>query len=357
MNDRRLGFARCGAAAVLFGLSTPAAARLSGDLGPFHLAGLLYLGAAIAVTPIVLRKRPTRGAMRTSARPLTTAVVLGGALGPVLLAAGLTRLDAATASLLLNLELVFTTVVAATLFREHLGRRTVIGTLFVLAGSIVIGWSDVPTARWGTILIAAACLCWAIDNSVTAAIDQLAPSHITAVKGYVAGTTNLVIGLLVDGWSVGGASLAALAVGAVGYGASITLWVAGARQLGAARGQLVFASAPFIGAIASWTVLGDPVTGGAMVATVCAAIGVLLVVGSDHTHGHAHDPHHHDHDHTHDDDHHDHHHDPPVRGRHRHPHDHQSMVHAHPHVPDLHHRHDRHDRHDRDDRHDETASG
>jgi len=49
--------------------------------------------------------------------------------------------------------------------------------------------------------------------------------------------------------------------GLVGYGVSITLWVAGARDLGAARGQLVFATAPFVGAIVAWTVFSDQITG------------------------------------------------------------------------------------------------
>jgi drug/metabolite transporter (DMT)-like permease len=343
-NDTRIGFARCLAAAVLFGLSAPAASRLTGDLHPFQLAGLLYVGAAVAVAPFVVRRRPSRAALRASAPALAVAVVLGGAVGPVLLAAGLGRLDASTASLLLNLELVFTTLVAATLFREHVGSRVVVGTVFVLAGSVLLGWSGQPNIRWGAVLIAAACLCWAVDNSVTAAIDRLAPSHITAVKGVIAGSVNLGIGVSLAGVPGLGVSLAALVVGAFGYGASITLWVAGARQLGAARGQLVFATAPFIGAGAAWTVLGDAVTLTAAVATAIGACGVLLVIRSSHLHEHAHELRAHDHDHSHDDGHHQHDHeasahDLPEGGRHAHPHEHEPTVHRHPHVPDLHHRH------------------
>jgi drug/metabolite transporter (DMT)-like permease len=45
----------------------------------------------------------------------------------------------------------------------------------------------------------------------------------------------------------------------LGYGASITLWVRGAQQLGAARGQVIFATAPFLGAVLSWLVLADSI--------------------------------------------------------------------------------------------------
>jgi hypothetical protein len=47
----RRGMALCAAAAVLFGLSTPAASRLALRMNAFSLAGLLYLGAALAVLP------------------------------------------------------------------------------------------------------------------------------------------------------------------------------------------------------------------------------------------------------------------------------------------------------------------
>ena len=336
----RRGILRCSLAAVLFGISAPAASQLAGDMGAFTLAGLLYLGAAIAVLPIVGRVRPTKRALVRSAPRLATAVVLGGAVGPVLLAAGLGHAPAATASLLLNLELVFTTVLAYFVFKEHIGSRVVAGTALVVVAGLVLGWSGEADLRWGVVLIAGACFCWAVDNCVTANLDELAPSHITFVKGVIAGGANLAIGLAlgaaVEGWSI----IAALVVGGFGYGMSITLWVAGARDLGAARGQLVFATAPFVGAIVAWTVFAEPVTTREVVSLVIAAVGVSFVLRSDHQHEHRHDPVEHDHEHVHDDGHHDHDHPVEQLMRHQHPHRHEAFVHVHPHVPDLHHRHE-----------------
>jgi len=336
----RRGVIRCSLAAVLFGISAPAASRLAGDMGAFTLAGLLYLGAAIAVLPVVGRVRPTKRAIVRGAPRLATAVVLGGAVGPVLLAAGLSHAPAATASLLLNLELVFTTVLAYFVFREHIGPRVVSGTVLVVIAGIVLGWSGNADLRWGTLLIAGACLCWGVDNCVTANLDELAPSHITLVKGVIAGGANLTIGLLLGGAPAGWPILGALVVGGFGYGISITLWVAGARDLGAARGQLVFATAPFVGAIVAWTVFTDPVTTREVVSLVIAAVGVSFVLRSDHVHDHAHEPIEHDHEHVHADGHHDHSHPDGEMVRHQHSHRHEALVHAHPHVPDLHHRHD-----------------
>ena len=334
----RTGLFRCGVAAVLFGISAPAASRLTDDMGAFTLAGLLYLGAGLAVVPLVGRTPPTRRALRRALPGLSVAVVLGGAVAPVLLAAGLGLVPAATASLLLNLELVFTTIVAGLVFHEYLGRQVIVGTTLVVVGSLVLTWSGSPDLRWGAVFIGAACLCWAVDNSVTATIDQIRPSHITLAKGVIAGGTNLAIGLAATSAPAAVPALWALVIGGFGYGVSITLWVSGARELGAARGQLVFATAPFIGAVVSWTILDEAISAAQLVAFAVAASGVAFVLRSGHDHAHRHEVLLHTHDHEHDQ-HHDHAHDAPVTGRHIHEHVHTPISHQHPHLPDLHHRH------------------
>ena len=47
----RLGWWSCAAAAICFGAATPATKLVITDAGPLTLAGLLYLGAALAVLP------------------------------------------------------------------------------------------------------------------------------------------------------------------------------------------------------------------------------------------------------------------------------------------------------------------
>ncbi len=335
----RRGVVRCALAAILFGVSETLPSRLEADMGAFTLAGLLYLGAALAMAPVAGRAIPARAAVRRSSGRLAVAVVVGGAVGPVLFAAGLANAPAATASLLLNLELVFTTIVAAMFFREHVDARIITGTSLVVVAGVLLVWSGSAELRWGTLLIAAACLCWAIDNSVTAALDELSPAHITLAKGVIAGGANLAIGLSIGSIPDATDVVAALFVGALGYGLSITLWVAGARDLGAARAQLVFATAPFIGAAVAWTLLGDTATGRQIGSLVIALAGVTFVLGSDHEHRHAHGAVAHDHEHAHHDGHHEHGHDGEA-GRHSHRHSHAASLHSHRHVPDLHHRHD-----------------
>lgn len=339
----RRGVVRCLVAAVLFGLTTPATSVLAGDASPFVLAGLLYLGAGIAALPSSVRRPPDRAAWRADGRHAAAAVVTGGLVGPVLLVAGLARADAASASIMLNFELAATVALAATLFREHLGRRLVLAAGLVTLAGIVLTWGPGATASSGLLLVGAACVAWGFDNGITAGIDQLAPEHVVLLKGFVAGSVNVMIGLTLasglrglDGWAV----LSALLIGMAGYGLSITLWVKGARDLGAARGQVIFATAPFIGAVGAWLLLGESVQPVQIVAVVLAAAGVALALDTAHDHPHRHAALTHEHEHTHDDEHHGHRHDPMPVGAHTHRHRHVELVHAHPHMPDLHHRHD-----------------
>src|SRR2546425_11289909 len=107
------------AAALLFGASTPVAKILLGQVDPILLAGLLYLGSGSGLALWWwLRFRFQRGdspeaSLQLSDLPwLAGAILAGGIVGPVLLMVGLTLTPASSASLLLNLEGVFTAVVA-----------------------------------------------------------------------------------------------------------------------------------------------------------------------------------------------------------------------------------------------------
>jgi drug/metabolite transporter (DMT)-like permease len=249
----------------------------------------------------------------------------------------LDRTPASTVSLLLNLELVATVLIARLFLHEQIGRRAALGIIAVAASGIVLAGG--PDAAWagGALLVAGACLCWGVDNAITASLDAWSPAQITLVKGVVAGTVNLTIGMAIAGVPAAGPAIGALAVGALGYGLSITMWITGARQLGAARGQAVFALAPFIGAALSWAVHDDDLGASFAIAFAMSLAGVLIVATAQHGHEH----HHHRLEHAHPIDPDDPHHAPAaieMLGEQQHRH--LELSHTHEHLPDLHHRHD-----------------
>ena len=334
-------FAWCLAAAVLFGASPPAAKALLARIDPIQLAGLLYLGAAAAVLPFSLRGgSPRRLRQPRHLAYLAGAVVSGGVVGPLLLLAALGAARSASVSLWLNLEVVVTAILAWLFFREHLGRRAVLAVLAVVAGGALLAAPEGPAGVRAAVLVLLACTAWGLDNNLTALIDGLTPAQSTLVKGAVAGAINLGIGLATGPAPPLDAALAALAVGALGYGVSIALYIHGAQELGAARAQLVFASAPLAGLAVAWTALAEPVLPAQLAAAALIALGIALLTSSEHAHEHHHEPVTHSHSHRHDDGHHDHEHPGLARSvRHTHEHVHPDVTHRHPHLPDLHHRH------------------
>lgn len=332
------------AAALLFGASTPACKWLLGELSPWTLAGLLYLGAALGTAP-AWRKDPSARSSASldsaSRMRLAAAIAAGGVAGPVLLLEGLALSQAGTVALLLNLELVATAALGAWLFRDPLGLRGWLGVLgAVAAGGIVTasaGWPGLESA----IFVAAACTCWGLDNHWTARIDGLSPARATFWKGAIAGTTNLVLAAATTEIALDPTrAVIALAVGALSYGVSVTCYIAAAQELGATRAQGLFATAPFVGAVLAWTALREPFTASHALGAALLAGSIALLLRARHEHAHHHEALEHVHSHRHDDDHH--HHEHPGAAadlRHSHWHSHEPRVHAHPHWPDLHHRH------------------
>lgn len=333
-------------AAALFGVSAPVSKRLLAEVSPQVLAGLLYLGAGIGLALYrTVRPSTTEARLRRSdTGTLAAMIVLGGAIGPVLMLLGLRRMSAVAGSLLLNLEAPFTILVALLLFREHLGRRELFSVGLILGGAVVLGLAPGPWGAdlLGTSCIAGACLCWALDNNLTQRLTVRDPLAIVRLKALSAGTLNLAIGVgLGGGFPVLRVVLAALVLGSLSYGLSVLLDAYALRLLGAAREAAYFATGPFIGAIASTVVVGERIHGFDALAMVVMGIGVLILVRERHGHLHTHEALEHDHVHAHDEHHqHDHRSSDPSGEPHAHLHRHSPLVHDHVHVSELHHRHE-----------------
>jgi drug/metabolite transporter (DMT)-like permease len=267
------------ASAALFGLSAPLSKYLLPDVGPVTLAGLLYLGAGGGLTVVSLvRRRPWPRFTRSDSLRLACIAFVGGFLSPTLLLIGLRRVSGVVGSLAMNLEGVFTILLAAWLFRERLTPREWLGAGLILAGAALLAYAPgAATAdALGLLAIAAACLGWAIDNNLTQQISSHDPVAIVQVKGLTAGVGNLLLARAIGEHAASGNIIAAaLIVGFLCYGLSIVFDVYALRYLGAAREAAIFATAPFVGAAAAIPILGDRPTWPMLTAAALMAAGLL----------------------------------------------------------------------------------
>ena len=343
----RIGIPLALTSAILFGASTPFAKLLLGQVDPWMMAGLLYLGAGLGLAIIhgaraALGLPAVEAPLRRADVPWLGLVILaGGISGPLLLMFGLARTDAAGASLLLNLEGLATMGIAWVVFRENVDRRLLLGAFAILLGAALLSWRGAASFQWGALLIAGACVCWGIDNNLTRRLSSADPVQIAMIKGLVAGAVNLSLAL-VNGATMPppGPLLAAGVVGFLGYGVSLALFVLGLRHLGTARTGAYFSLAPFVGATLAVAMLDEPLSAGLIGAGGLMGFGLWLHLSERHDHEHAHQALEHEHRHRHDA-HHQHDHGPGIDAEepHSHWHRHAPMAHRHPHYPDLHHRH------------------
>jgi drug/metabolite transporter (DMT)-like permease len=264
---------------------------------------------------------------------------------------GLRSTEATTASLLLNLEAVFTALIAWFVFKENFDRRIMLGMIFIVLGGALLSFHNSFGGGFsaGALFILASCLCWAIDNNSTTNISSFKPVQIAAVKGLVAGSINLALAII-NGVRVPDlAAIGAVAlIGLVGYGVSLVLFIRSLRLLGTARSSAYFSTAPFVGAVISIALFHEPLTTNLVLAALFMGIGVSLHLTENHSHEHTHNEEEHKHLHLHNDEHHLHphgehgedHEEIDLSRLHSHWHKHSALTHTHPHFPDTSHRHE-----------------
>jgi drug/metabolite transporter (DMT)-like permease len=331
-------------AAALFGLSAPIAKYLLKEISPQVLAGLLYVGAGIALSVLkALRKSRDTPLQRRDLPALAGIVIAGGVLGPLLMLIGLDRVSPVSGSLLLNLEGPFTIVLAVLLFGEHIGRYGLAAATLIFLGAALLKLQPGLLAldALGAGAIALACLAWAFDNNLTQRLSQRDPVALVRVKTLAAGSFNLAVGLMISRelpspWLIA----SALTLGALSYGVSVVLDAYALRLIGAAREAMYFATAPFLGALTATWFFREALSTLQIVSMGIMALGVAVLLRERHAHRHVHQAVEHEHMHTHDE-HHAHSHAPGVDTNepHAHRHQHVELEHDHPHVPDAHHKH------------------
>jgi drug/metabolite transporter (DMT)-like permease len=340
--------------AALFGLSTPLAKALLGEVPPVALAGLLYLGVFLGLTLYAWASRAGErgrggGRERREARLekkdlpwLAGATLAGGVVGPICLMAGLSRITGSSASLLLNFEGLATALIAVFLFKENAGKKVWLSLSLMTAAGVFLSWNPGGGrfAPEGPVLVVLAMIGWGVDNNLTRQISDKDPVEIARIKGLVAGAvSSLAAFLLGQGFKMDGAAAKGLAIGAVCYGLSLVLFIRALKGLGAFRTGAFFSLGPFVGSMASILLLKDALRWPMAAAGLLMVIAVALIVSERHVHAHRHERTVHAHSHGHGDLHHLHAHEGPVHEPHTHEHVHKATDHVHGHWPDTHHRH------------------
>lgn len=269
-------------AAIFYGFSIPFSKPLLSELSPLLLASLLYLGAGIGIFLVNQARHPiTTLAVSSNDRKAMVGMVLLDVVAPILLLWGLKSSPAASASLLNNFEIVATTLIAMTLFRERVTSNVLWAIAIITLSSLILSVEDWSTLHFslGSLLILGATITWGLENNLTRQLAHRDPLHIVIIKGLGSGMSALVLAAV---WDWGTPALIpvilALLLGFVAYGLSIAFYIRAQRDLGASKTSAYYAVAPFVGMALGWILYNDPLKLSFWIALGLMILGTGLLI-------------------------------------------------------------------------------
>jgi drug/metabolite transporter (DMT)-like permease len=180
-----------------------------------------------------------------------------------------------------NFEIVATTVIAMTLFREKVHPQIRLAIVIITVSSLILSVDDWSTLQFsvGSLFILGATLAWGFENNLTRKLSHRDPLQIVVIKGLGSGLTSLGLAALL-GW--GQPSLIsiglALGLGFVAYGLSIALYVRAQRDLGASKTSAFYAVAPFVGMVLGWILFDDALQPSFWIALALMLLGTLVLI-------------------------------------------------------------------------------
>ena len=274
-----MGYGAALASAALVGLFTVLNKWLLVEQVPALTAGAwTYFAAGLALLPWAIRA----GGLHFK-RPLVVVLWLlaGSVFGPSLYFLGLKLTSGVQGVLMINMEAVFTAMLAFAIFREHMTLSTVGASLAVLAGGIWLSWPEsggnlLAGNGLGNLLIALGYLGWGTENNLGRLLGEDIPAvTLVSLKALIAGAVMGVLAL------VYGQSLAVpwrvvpgiVASGAFSLGLSLAFFYTAMRHIGAGRTGLISATSTFWGVVGALLLLGESLT------TKVITGGLLMVVG------------------------------------------------------------------------------
>lgn len=338
-------------AALLFGLSTPLNKLLLYTVEPLVLSGFLYLGSGLGILIFRLIKEKSlytqneAKLQREEIPVLVVAVLAGGVLAPLTLLYSIRITPASTASLLLGIEGIATTLLAGIWFGEYIGKRVWLAIVMVTLATMLLSvqWNQGWGFTIGAFGVIVACFMWGLDNNLTRNLSAHDPLLLVIVKGCGAGGFSLLLALFLNrSFPNLQVILTAMAIGVISYGMSIVFFILSLRSLGSSRTSALYSIAPFAGSLLSFLILGEKPQQVFYFSFSLILVATLILLTETHSHQHLHQAYSHDHRHSHWDGHHNHIHPGSLQEKdivHSHFHVHEKIEHDHQHLPDIHHRH------------------
>ena len=249
------------------------------EFSPMFLMCLRFVGVAVVLLPFV---RAPWGQMKE----IFILSVLLGSLHFPLMFTGLTGVDAATASIAIQLQVPFSSILAAILYRDKLGWKRGLGMAISFAGVIVIAGE--PRALDNTFylgLVIAAALVFSIVNIQIRRIGDINGFTLNGWMAVMAVPQLLIATLVMENgqWQqlqsatwLGWSSIAYMAVMVTIV--SYLMWYPLVRKYPVNQTMPWTLLAPVFGVLSGILVLGEPTTAAMVIGGALTLVGVAVIV-------------------------------------------------------------------------------
>ncbi|MGC1932909.1 MAG: DMT family transporter [Candidatus Nitrosopolaris sp.] len=269
--------------ALLFGSVSTVAKPIVSSVNPLLLSCLVYLISGAAMTPVV--KRVKYSIRRKDYLLLLITSIFGAAIAPAMFFFGLKLTTAIDSSLLSNGEIVFSILLALTVFGEKMNRIGYIAMGLVLVGVIVVTTNlqfdnSLLKVNPGNLLIIGATLFWGLDNNLIRILShRIDIPKIIQLKSFIGGiillasTVSLGISLSINLIEIP----YILLLGIVGFAASLYFFLQGLRKIGTTNTLLILSLSSVFGMFLAGIFLHERVTLFQIIAVVIMLSGIYLI--------------------------------------------------------------------------------
>jgi drug/metabolite transporter (DMT)-like permease len=290
------GYSSAVLSAALFGsISTIAKSILSTTINPLLLSSLVYLVAAVVMTPITIKSnKNSRNIVNvhSSSERKTYFYVLiialfGAVIAPILYFTGLEQTTASEASVLTIGEILFTVLIAQLFFGEQIRLIGYVGVILVLFALfiIIVNYNsqilnDALKINYGDLLIIASTLFWAMDNNISKIVShKMNIAKIVQLKSLIAGLLLMAIvitfGIKINISLTQIPSIILLGTG--GFAASIFFFLHGLKRIGTIKTILIFSTSSIFGVVFSFVFLQEQLQVTLLYAIPIMIFGIYLI--------------------------------------------------------------------------------
>jgi drug/metabolite transporter (DMT)-like permease len=285
----QLGYVFAIISSITFGSVSVLAKPLVSSVDPVLLASLVYIIAAITLSPFAQKKK--KNITKRDLLLILSIAVCGAVIAPSLYFVGLTHATASDAALIANGEVFFSVLLAVMFFREKLRIVGWIAILLVLSGMIIIttnlNFEDftLHQIHYKDMLLILSMLFWALDNNLSRYLAQkMDVANIVQIKSAIGGVILLVIALLVFQVDINLQTeqiIPILVLGSVGFAASLFFFLQGLKRIGTVRTITIFSMSSVFGIIAASVFLAEQISWYQIIAAGIMILGVYLVSRKD----------------------------------------------------------------------------